>query len=164
MDELASRRYPVREDMRFQRRSWLVERAGWFVLIAIAVAGLSGIFGNGPASWGHATAGPLSVSYQRFERATRLSPFVFTMVAASGHELTLRLSAPFQRDFEFTSIQPPPLRSSTGPDGIELTFAAQADATSRIVIWAHSRHYGISRITATPNGGAPASFWVFVYP
>ena len=29
MDELASRKYPVREHMGFQRRLWTIERIGW---------------------------------------------------------------------------------------------------------------------------------------
>ena len=58
MDEFASRLYPVREDMRFQRRSWMVERAGWLVLTAIALAALTGVFGNGPLSTARAGAGP----------------------------------------------------------------------------------------------------------
>lgn len=164
MDESASRHYPVREDMRFQRRSWAIERAGWLVLAAIAVAGLTGVFGNGPLSRGHAAAGPLAVEYQRFQRATRVSSFTFTVAPAGGHELTLHLGAPFQRDFEFTSIQPPPLRSSSGPDGIALTFAAQPGAASRIVLWAHSRHYGASRFDAAADSGAAAPVRVFVYP
>ena len=44
MDEFASRHYPVQENMRFQKRSWIVERLGWLVLLAIAVVGLSGVF------------------------------------------------------------------------------------------------------------------------
>jgi hypothetical protein len=150
--------------MRFQRRFWAVERAGWLLLAAIAVIGLTGALGNGPLSWQHASGGVLSVSYERFQRATRAAAFVFDVPQVSADEWSLRLSAPFQRNFEFTSIQPPPLRSRAGPDGIELTFAARPGANSRIVIWAHSRAYGITRIAAAANGGAPASFWVFIYP
>jgi hypothetical protein len=164
MDEFASRQYPVQEDMRFQRRSWIVERAGWVVLALIALAGLSGVLGNGPASWAHAGAGPLTVSYQRFQRATRVSDFTFDVARVAGNDLTLKLGPSFQRDFELTSIQPPPLRSRADPDGFELTFAANAGARSRIVIWAHSRRYGRQTITATANGGPPVSFWLFVYP
>ena len=57
MDEAVSRKYPVREDMRFQRRSWALERVGWAVLALIAIAGLTGALGNGPASRAQASAG-----------------------------------------------------------------------------------------------------------
>lgn len=163
MDEFASRHYPVHEDMRFQKRSWLVERVGWIVLTAIAVAGLTGLGGNGPASWAHASAGPLSVSYERFQRATRTAAFVFDLTPASN-ESTLHLDPPFQRNFEYTSIQPAPVRSRIGPNGIDFTFAAAQGGPGRVVIWAQARHYGLSTVKAATDGGASASFWIFVYP
>jgi hypothetical protein len=45
MDELASREYPVREHMGFQRRMWVIERIGWLVLAAITLLALLGLFG-----------------------------------------------------------------------------------------------------------------------
>ena len=164
MDETSSRTYPVREDMRFQRRSWAFERAGWLLLALVALAGLSGVFGNGPASWAHAGAGPLTVSYERFQRATRTSAFVFDVAHQGNGDVTLHLGAPFQRDFEVTSIQPPPLRSRTGPDGMDLTFAAGGGGTSRVVIWAQARGYGLSAVAAAATGGAPAELRIFIYP
>jgi hypothetical protein len=164
VDEFTSRHYPVQENMRFQKRSWIVERLGWLVLLAIPAFGLTGVFGSGPVSWTHASGGTLAVSYERFERATRTSSFIFDLGAAAGNERTLHLSAPFQRDFEFTSIQPRPLRDQTGQDGIDLTFAVQSDATDRVVIWARPRSYGLSGITASVDGGPATAFWIFAYP
>ena len=164
MDEFASRHYPVQENMRFQKRSWIVERLGWLVLLAIAVVGLSGVFGNGPASWAHVSGRTLAVSYERFQRATRTSSFVFDLGPGGSGERKLHLSAPFQRDFEFTSVQPRPLRSQAGDDGIDLTFAAQPGASGRVMIWAHARSYGLSSITASVDGGPSTAFWIFAYP
>ena len=164
MDETASRKYPVHEDMRFQHRSWALERAGWLVLALIAIAGLTGVFGNGPASWAHASAGSLTVSYERFQRATRTSAFVFDVTHQAVSDLTLRLGPPFQRDFEITSIQPTPLRSRTGPDGIDLTFGAEAGGKSRVVIWARARSAGLRTMSAAADGGAPAQLRVSIYP
>jgi hypothetical protein len=150
--------------MHFQRRSWGVERAGWLVLALIALAGLTGVFGNGPLSWAQASAGSLTVSYERFQRATRISAYVFDLTHQGGGEANLHLGAPFQRDFEVTSIQPPPLRSRTGADGIDMSFAAAGSGKSRIVIWAHARSYGLSTIDAAADGGAKARLRVFIYP
>jgi hypothetical protein len=164
MDEFASRKFPVREDMRFQRRSWMVERAGWMVLVLLALIGLSGAFGIGPLSWQTASGGSLEVEYERFQRITRLARFTFTITGQSGPELRLHLNEAFQKNFEVSNIQPQPSRSTTGADGIDLAFAADDASKGRIVIWAHSRRYGVSDITARLGGGAPLSFWVFVYP
>jgi type II secretory pathway pseudopilin PulG len=164
MDEFASRKFPIREDMRFQRRSWIVERAGWALLVVIALIGLSGAFGIGPLSWQTAKGGSLSVEYERFQRITRLARFTFNARGQSGPELQLHLSDGFQKNFEVSNIQPQPARSTTGPEGIDLSFATNGADAGRIVIWAHSRHYGVSDITAQLGGEPPVSFWVFVYP
>ncbi|MEN5223510.1 MULTISPECIES: hypothetical protein [Pseudomonas] len=47
-DELASRHYPVEEDMRMQQRVWRFERVGWYALVLVVLLGLAGLFGNGP--------------------------------------------------------------------------------------------------------------------
>ena len=162
MDEFASRQYPVREDMRFQRRSWIVERGGWAVLILITLVGLSGALGIGPLSLQTASSGSLSVEYDRFQRITRLTRFAFSARAQTGPELQLHLSRALQDDFEISDIQPQPTRSAAGPDGLDLIFATKG--AGRIVIWAHSRKYGISDISARIGSEAPVSFWVLVYP
>ncbi len=164
MDEFASRQYPVREDMRFQRRSWIVERAGWALLVLIALIGLSGAFGIGPLSWQKASGGLLSIEYERFQRITRLSQFTFNASGQTGPELRLHLSEAFQKNFEVSNIQPQPTRSVTGPDGIDLSFATDGASAGRIVIWAHSRRYGLSDLSARLADEAPVSFWIFVYP
>ena len=43
-------------------------------------------------------------------------------------------------------------------------FAAPPGAAGRVVIWAHARSYGLSRIIASLDGGPAAAFWVFAYP
>jgi hypothetical protein len=164
MDEFASRKVPIREDMRFQRRSWVVERFGWSLLLLLALIGLSGAFGVGPLSWQTARSGPLSVEYERFQRITRVARFTFNISGQTGPEMRLHLSEAFQKNFEVSDIQPQPARSAAGPDGLDLTFATDGASAARIVIWAHSRHYGVSDITARAGNEAPASFWVFVYP
>jgi hypothetical protein len=164
MDEFASRQVPIKEDMRFQRRSWIVERIGWSVLVLLALIGLSGAFGIGPLSWQTAQGGSLSVEYERFQRITRLARFTFEVKAQTEPELRLHLSRAFQQEFEISKIQPEPTRSTAGADGMDLTFPTDGANAARIVIWAHSRRYGTTDIAARVGNEAPVSFWVFVYP
>ncbi len=164
MDEFASRQYPVQEDMRFQRRSWIVERAGWGLLVLIALVGLSGAFGIGPLSWQTASSGSLSVEYERFERVTRVARFTFEVKPQTEPELRLHLNGAFQRNFEISKIQPEPAQTAVGPDGMDMVFSTGGSDAARVVIWAHSRHYGMSDISAQLASEAPVSFWIFVYP
>ena len=164
MDEFTSRQTPVRENMRFQRRSWIAERVGWAVLVLIALIGLSGAFGIGPLSWQTASGGSLTVDYERFQRITRLSRFAFEVKTQTQPELRLHLNEAFQQNFEISKIQPEPTRTAARSDGMHLFFANGGEAAARIIIWAHSRRYGMSDIVARVGDEAPASFWVFVYP
>jgi hypothetical protein len=164
MDEFASRQFPIREDMRYQRRSWIVERAGWTLLVLLALVALSGLFGTGPLSWAKVSGGSLSVEYDRFQRATRVARYTFDFKPQTQPELRLHLSDAFQRNFEISKIQPEAARTSVAPDGMDLFFPSSVGNAARVVIWANSRHYGTSDITAQVGSEAPVSFWVFVYP
>jgi len=162
MDEFASRQYPVKEHMRFQRRMWVVERIGWSVLAAIALLGLTGLFGNGWLSRGNAAGNGLSVEYERFERATRLSGFAFHF-PPGGAERTLHLNRAFQRNYEISRIQPEPTRNQAEPDGLSLTFALPPEGGT-VMLWAHARGYGIQHIIARSDNEPPLSFSILVYP
>jgi hypothetical protein len=164
MDEFASRQYPVQEHMAFQRRTWIVQRAGWLVLALISLAALLGMFGGGILSKRTVGNVALTVEYERFERLTRLAQFSFRFAPAQNSERRLHLSRSFQDSFEITSVQPPPLRSAAAADGLDLVFATAPSAASQVVIWAHSRNYGSIRIDARADDGPPVSFHVFVYP
>ena len=164
MDEFVSRLVPVKEDMRFQRRSWIVERIGWSVLVLLALIGLSGLFGIGPLSWQTAKGGSLSVEYERFQRITRLARFTFEARPQTEPELRLHLNEAFQKNFEISKIQPEPTRTAAGSDGMDLVFPTDGANATRVVIWAHSRHYGSNDIAARVGNEVPVPFWVFVYP
>lgn len=45
-DELLSRRHPVQEDIPMQQRVRRFERVGWYVLVAIVLLALAGLFGE----------------------------------------------------------------------------------------------------------------------
>lgn len=162
MNEFASRDYPVKEHMRFQRRMWVIERAGWAVLVLIAALGLAGLFGSGFLSQGKIEGGSLSVAYERFERASRLSEFSFRF-APGQSERTLHLNGDFQRSYEITRIQPEPVRSEASGEGLSLTFAVPSSGGT-VVLRAHARSYGISRIEVGADNAPPLAFSVMIYP
>jgi hypothetical protein len=166
MPEEKSRRHPVREDMRFQYAFWIAERVAWTMLALVPVVALSGIFAHGVLSERIAggTDAPLRVEYERFQRQSALSHFVARIAPAGAPEVTLRLSPAFQRAFEVESIQPQPLRSSAGSQGLELVFHAPPAGDLVAAIWARPREFGFLRLKAESGGGGAVDFPVLIYP
>jgi hypothetical protein len=166
MHERDSRNFPIRENMRFQRATWIVERLGWACIAMIPVLGLSGIFANGILSHqrlqppGH----PLSVEYERFQRVTALTKFTARLTDPDGEEAHLRLSNAFQENYEIDSIQPRPSRSTGSPGDLDLFFERPESGEVEIVIWARPREFGLFDLTAASDRGEPLKFSVIVYP
>jgi hypothetical protein len=148
--------------MRFQRRTWLIERIGWLVLALIVLLALLGLFGSGFLSKRSVGAGALTIHYERFQRATRLVQFTFHFAPSPRSERRLRLNAAFQKTYEVSSIQPPPARSNA--DGVNLTFAVPVGGPADVVIWAHPRAYGTTQIEIRADDEPPLTFSAFVYP
>jgi hypothetical protein len=160
MQELQSRVYPIQEDMAFQRTSWIVERAGWIVLTLLLVAALAGLFGHGWLSKQKIGDGTLRVEFDRFQRITKVTPYIISV--KSGGEPKLTLGRKFQTAYEVIDIEPHPIRSSAGENGLELQFASAADSL-RAVIWARPRSFGRMRFSVAGEGAA-LTVRAFVYP
>ena len=58
----------IDEDMDFQHKEWIAERWGWRIMALVLLAGLLGLFGQGPLSDKTVQSGSLLVQYGRFER------------------------------------------------------------------------------------------------
>ena len=163
--EQEDRRYPIAEDMRFQRRSWVVERVSWALWLAVVAVALAGLFSRGPASEASAAApGGLTVSYERFQRETKLTRFTVTAPAGQGRDVTVRLSRAFAETYEIESVAPPPVRTRSGRDALELVFApADGDAITAF-IGARPRRWGLVDLAVALAGEAPAAMRVLIYP
>jgi hypothetical protein len=166
LDDRQDRQHPVPEDMRFQHRTWIFERASWLALGLLVCVAIAGLFGQGPLSWATASTGEqgIAVDYERFQRITRIARFEIRMAPSDSQDTTLRLSRPFQESYEVTSIQPWPLRSTARPEMLELAFARPASGDLVVTIWAHPRRYGIVRVQASGERGGPVQLPIIVYP
>ena len=152
--------------MRFQYATWIAERVAWILLALVPVVALTGIFAHGALSertTGAADA-PLSMTYERFQRQSSLSHFVARISPSGRQEAKLRLSPSFQRAFEIESIQPQPLHSSAGTNGLEFVFAAPPTGDLVATIWARPREFGSLRLAADSDGRGAIELPIFIYP
>jgi hypothetical protein len=166
MEELENRAYPIREDMQFQQRSWLLERIGWIVLTLVALAALGGIFFHGPTSYTRArnADNSLAVQYERFAHKTARTYFTIRASAPIASELMIRLSPAFADVHDIESIQPPALRGSSGTYGLDLVFPRSASGDVAVHIAARPRRFGIMSLHVEADGRGSLNLTQLIYP
>lgn len=121
-DDFSAREYPIPERIEGQRRAWRLERASLFVLLAILLLALAGLFSSGPLSSARLAgpAGKLSVEYERFERLGAGSRLHITLRGGAGEAARLHIAGDLLASHDVQSLQPAlPGRSWHG--GLELT-------------------------------------------
>lgn len=154
----------IDEDMRWQRASWIFERAGWAVFLLVTAAALAGLCGPGALSSTSASDGELRVSYDRFVRY--LTPAnVEIRIPVENGEARAWISAGYLDRLTLTEASPPP--ESVESDGQRRTyvFAAAEGATEiRVLFEFEPEHIGRVHGEAGLPGREGVSFWQFVYP
>jgi hypothetical protein len=164
MRERDSHDYPVAENMRLQNAFWRWERATWVVLAIILVIALTGLLAHGPLSKRTVADAGLSLTYERFQRITAVARLSARISVSSGDEASLTLSPAFAENFQISDIEPRPLRSTAGPEGLELVFQAPAAGKLSLVIWAHPRSFGFFDLSAAAGSQGRVAFSILVYP
>jgi hypothetical protein len=117
----------VNEDLTFQQWEWRLQRIGWVVMGVIILAGLVGVFGQGPLS--KVTAGepgtPLRVEYERFMRyqaPTQLRIHLGIRAAQDG-KVRLQVSREYMENMQIEHITPEPQSVEMGPDDVYYLFS-----------------------------------------
>lgn len=162
-------RITINEDRVHQRREWLVERIGWAVMALLALAGLSGLLGDGPLS--HATAGSpdgLQVRYERLQRAGAPTRYRFRANPAlvSDGQLRLRFDARLLGDVKLESMVPQPTQVRTGPGYVEFAFAMDAaqGQPAELDMEYQPTTFGRVRGRITAAGSVPLVIDQFTFP
>ena len=164
-----ARSIEVDEDIAWQRRTWTVQRLGWFGMGGLFLAALTGVFGHGPVSWQQARdpAGLVRVEYERFER--QLSEHTLQVdiapEAATGGAVALRLNGPFLAATEVKEIVPRPREERSAGGDVEYVFpVARPDQPATVRFVLKLKEAGIIRAEVGLAGREPARFTQFVYP
>jgi hypothetical protein len=116
----------VDEDELFQHRTWIVQRVGWTLLLAVLIA--SALGGLGPGLLGRSTAGSpetgLWIEYERIGRRdspTSIALHIERRLVA-GDRLHLVLGGDYLRGAELESLLPRPSGGGAAPQGGVLAF------------------------------------------
>jgi hypothetical protein len=164
--EMQDREHPVAEDIALQRKVWKFQRVGWYVLTAVVILTLLGLFSRGPLSTVEAVSeqGDLTVEYERFHRGGGTNPMVVQATGQPGKEVTLSIGKPMLDGFSIESIQPQPVSSVGSPEGLSLTFPTDKSGHVTLFISWRSDGIGLFKSQISVVGGGHIPVTQFIYP
>ncbi len=159
---------PIKEDLRFQKMTWIVERAGWLVMVVIVIAALAGVFGD-PTTREDVRdgSGRLLVSYQRFQRHLDPTDLRISVDARGQSLFEVTIDQALSSNLEIRTIRPTPLEMQAHNGGMLLKFAAspESEQPAQIKITGVPTSVGKlnGRVGLLDESGA-AQLDIFIYP
>lgn len=160
---------PVSDEMKFHRRYWLVQRAGWALIGLVLLAALLGLFGPGLPGRAHAMDqnSRLRIEYGRFEREQAETTLRVQLGAgaAQNGEARLWLSREYMDGIEIQSVAPEPERVEAAGDRLTYVFNV-SDAAQETPVTFHFEPERIGRLRGRAGlaDGTSVEFSQFVYP
>lgn len=166
-DEFHSRSYPVKEDMRWQRRENTFQRIGEVILIALVLLGAGGLFSKGYLSEGRQTApdNSVSVEYERFGRVKSNMNLTIRLPQQSKGDFSIRIGSNAMDRLQVQTLQPQPLRAVTAGSELILTFSSHG-INSAHTVWLGLQPQEAGKISmrVSLEGREPALFSQWIYP
>jgi len=163
-----SRGYPIKENLRWVRREWRIQRAGECLLIVLVLLGACGLFSKGILSDSHTRSadGSIQVAYERFGRVESNMDMRIRYHAPAGDRFfTITLGGGALEKVEIQTLQPQPQVAETIGSDLRLTFSA-ADTGPDHAIWIGLQPRSAGRIHVAIHGGnaSQVHFTQWVYP
>jgi hypothetical protein len=166
-DHTGSRDHPIKEDMRWIRREWLIQRIGEYVLIALVILGACGLFSKGVLSNGSARSpdGTIQVEYERFGRVESNMDMRIRYNAPVTDRFTVTIGGGALDNLQIQTLQPQPLEAVTIGSDLRLTFSARNTGPDH-AIWLGLQPRNPGRIAVSVSSGdhPPARFTQWIYP
>lgn len=150
-----------------QRREWRAERIAWWVMGALLIAALLGLFGHGPFSRVHrGDAAGLSVEYDRLQRANAPGDLEFRIADAfvRDGEARLRIDRSLLGFMHIESIEPEPDRTVVRADAVEFVFLVAEGSDARGTVRYRPATFGRRTGRISTPGAPPVAVDHFVYP
>jgi len=166
-DDTAAGDSPIKEDLRWVRREWLIQRAGEYLLILLVILGACGLFSKGVLSDTSARSpdGTLQVDYERFGRVESNMDMRIRYNAPVADRFNVTIGGGALDNLQIQTLQPQPLEAVTIGSDLRLTFSAR-DTGPDHAIWLGLQPRNPGRIHVAINGGdhPPVRFTQWIYP
>jgi hypothetical protein len=162
----ARRSIELNDDMRFQRRTWAVERVGWILMGVVIVAAAAGLFGVGPLSWATVRQLPdlAEIDYGRFQRQTAPATIRIKTPRPRSDGVLIEVDSAFLNAYKISSIWPQPVQSTALAHGVRFRFDVAEGMPATIVFHVSPQRMGFFRPKLTIAGAEPVELPVFIFP
>ncbi len=164
-EEWDDRLHPINEDIAFQRRTWRVQRVGWFVLAIFVLAAAVGLFSEGPLSRTTATGDRLNIVYERFQRYAAATGLRVTMTPRAGAaDMSLRIGRDFLDDFTIERMNPQASAARPDSGGIVFLFPAPSVGAATVYLGVRPKGIGLNRSTFALDDTDAVMLTQLIYP
>ncbi|MEE4104514.1 hypothetical protein V2I78_10520 [Pseudomonas viridiflava] len=164
--EMKDREHPVAEDIQLQRKVWRIQRVGWYVLLAVVILTLLGLFSRGPLSSLVAISDSrdLIVEYERFHRSGGSNAMIIRTLGKPDQPVTVLIGKGMLEGFSIDSIQPQPMTSTSTAKGLALTLMADKQGDATLYLSWRSSGVGLFKSEVGIVGGSQIPVTQFIYP
>lgn len=158
----------IHQDLAFQHRSWTVQRLGWIIMTLAVIAGLLGLFGQGPLSstTTDESSLPFRFEYDRLARSqsSQIARLHLQPGASSNGRFSLWLSNEYVARVRIGRMTPEPVGARLSPGGLTYDFLVDAsDHGGQIVLHFEVPKPGLlsGRIGLAPSPSIAFSQWIY---
>lgn len=152
----------IEQDLNFQKKEWVVQRAGWFIIACLVLMAITGLFGSGFLSQGSIQKENGILYYDKFLRYQTHDDFKID--AFGSQPVKVWVSGEYFDHFEIESITPYPASVKLHENGYLYTFEPAEDvAAVRIKFNLKIESIGFLRGKIKINETA-FEFKQFIYP
>lgn len=145
-----------------QRATWITQRFGWWLLLALVLAGTAGLFGEGPLSKSSAAGEEGKVEYETILRRDSKSRVSFELAGRSS-KATLSLPVEYVRSVEILDVWPQPADVTASPQAHIFSFNTQ-EGRAFVTMTIQPRHFGRLPFHPRLNGEPVATQRPIVLP
>jgi hypothetical protein len=147
-------------DVEFQRRSWVAQRIGWWLIALAVIAALLGSFGGGPLSRTSAVGDGLRLQYERFSRLQRSTTVRFSLGSEANSQIAF--SRRYIDAVRIEQIIPEPSEVAAAGEWLIYRFAGRAPLWITFIV--KPEQFGALSGAALIPGGRAILFRQFIYP
>ena len=150
----------IDESLPLHEKGWVVQRVGWVIIIAIIIAGILGLFGEGVLSKKKPVSGNITATYESFYRYDAEMKIVIE--SSSDHISQISFPQQYLKNFEILRFIPEPDNNVTSAGEVIYNYLP---AQNRVVsIYLTPTNKGSIKGDMKVNGMNTFSLHHFIYP